>query len=296
MVSAQRIKSLELLANEIRQEIVKMLAESQSGHTAGSLDIVDVLVSLYFQVLKHNPDSPKWQDRDRFILSSGHLAPALYATLAYASYFPKKELQSLRKMDSRLQGHPHNLSLPGIETSSGPLGQGLSQACGMALSLRLDEDQGKLNIKRHVYCLMSDGEQDEGQVWEAVMFASKYKLSNLTAIIDRNNIQVGGYCEQIMPLEPLREKYESFGWQVFEVDGHNIEKIINILSEAEKVKDKPQLVIAHTIAGFGVSFMENDWRWHAKAPNQEEAQEALAELGTKFRKSKNDSPEEVRKN
>jgi len=275
MISAQRIKSLELLVSEIRQEIVKMLAESQSGHTAGSLDIVEVLVSLYFQVLKHNPDGPKWDDRDRFILSAGHLAPALYTTLSYAGYFPKRELLTLRKINSKLQGHPHNLSLTGIETSSGPLGQGLSQACGMALSALLDKE------KWQVFCLMSDGEQDEGQVWEAAMFASKYKLANLTVIIDRNNIQIGGYCEQIMPLEPLREKYESFGWQVLEVDGHNIEKIINILGESEKVQDKPQLIIAHTIAGFGVSFMENDWVWHGKAPSSEEAQKALLELKSK---------------
>jgi transketolase len=275
MVSAQRIKSLEILASKIRQDIIRMLAESQSGHTAGSLDIVDILVSIYFQVLKHNPDNPKWQDRDRFILSAGHLAPAFYATLAHAGYFKKEELLTLRKLNSRLQGHPHNLSLPGIEISSGPLGQGLSQACGMSLSALLDKE------KWRVFCLMSDGEQDEGQVWEAAMFASKYKLANLTAIIDRNNIQIGGYTEQIMPLEPLREKYESFGWQVFEVDGHNIEKIINILGEAEKVQDKPQLIIAHTIAGFGVTFAENDWRWHGKAPSIEEAQRALLELKSK---------------
>jgi transketolase len=282
MLSAHRIKQLELLANEIRQDVIRMLEEAESGHSAGSLDIVDVLVSLYFQVLKHNPDSPKLEERDRFVLSAGHLCPALYATLAHAGYFEKKELLTLRKLNSRFQGHPHNLSLPGIENSSGPLGQGLSQACGMALSALLDKE------KWRVYCLMSDGEQDEGQTWEAAMFASKYKLSNLTAIIDRNNIQIGGYTEQIMPLEPLREKYESFGWHVFEVDGHNIEKIIETLENAGEILEKPQLVIAHTIAGKGVDFMEKDYQWHGQAPDPKEAREALKELRTLGGKIKNE--------
>jgi len=275
MLSAQKIEQLELRANEIRQDIVKMLLAAGSGHSAGSLGIVDVLVSLYFSgSLKHRSNEPKWENRDRFVLSAGHLCPALYAVLAHAGYFSHGELLTLRKLGSRLQGHPHNLALPGIEISAGSLGQGLSQACGMAFAARMD---GK---KWRAYCLLSDGEHDEGQTWEAVMFAAKYKLSNLTAIVDRNNIQIDGFTEEVMPLEPLREKYESFSWHVLEVDGHNISQIIEKFDEAKAIFEKPTVIIAHTIAGKGVDFMEQDYRWHGRSPSPVEAKKALIELRT----------------
>ena len=266
------IKQLNLLANEIRQTIIKILVEAGSGHSGGPLGMADVFTSLYFNVLKHDPKKPHWEKRDRIILSNGHICPVWYPTLAFAGYFPKKELYTLRKINSRLQGHPHRESAPGVTNTGGPLGQGLSQAIGMALAAKLN------NQKHRVYCLMSDGEHEEGQTMEAMMFAGSKKVNNLTAIMDRNNIQIDGHTEDIMPLEPLREKYEAFNWHVIDVDGHNIQHIIDACHEAQAVYEKPTMIIAHTIPGRGVSFMENDPAWHGKPPTPEQGKIALAEL------------------
>ena len=270
----QKSKSLEVVANEIREDLVEMLLAAKSGHSAGPLGMADVFTALYFSVLNHNPKKPDWEDRDRVVLSNGHICPVLYATLAHAGYFPKSELKTLRKLGSRLQGHPHREVLPGVETSSGPLGSGLSQAVGMALGLRMDHKDP------WIYCLMSDGEQDAGQTWEAVMLAGKLKLHNLTAVMDRNNIQIDGFTEAVMPLEPLREKYEAFNWQVIEVDGHNISEIIEACDKAKAIYSKPVMIIAHTIPGKGVSFMERKPEWHGKPPKKSEADKALKELRT----------------
>ncbi len=269
-----KLQYLEELANKIRERVIEMLLEAGSGHSAGSLGMADIFTAMYFHILRHKPKQPKWPDRDRLVLSNGHICPALYATLAYAGYFPLEELRTLRKLNSRLQGHPHRGSLPGLETTSGPLGSGLSQAIGMALAAKLDAK------KYRVYCLMSDGEQDEGNIWEAVMFAGKERLANLTAIMDRNNIQIDGYTENVMPLEDIKAKYESFNWHVLEIDGHNMNELVAAVSEAEAIYEKPTLIIAHTIPGKGVSFMERDYLWHGKSPNREEAARALKELRT----------------
>lgn len=265
-------RKLEETANLIRQDIIKMLLEAGSGHSAGPLGMADVFTALYFNILNHDPKNPDWEDRDRLILSNGHICPVRYATMAHAGYFPITELKTLRKLGSRLQGHPHRGALPGIETTSGPLGSGLSQASGLALAGRLDEASWR------VICLMSDGEQEEGNTWEAAMMAGKYKLNNLTALMDRNNIQIDGFTEDIMPLEPLRDKYEAFNWHVIEIDGHNMEEIIDAFSQAKAIFEKPTLIIAHTIPGKGVDFMENKFEWHGKPPNKEEAEEALKQL------------------
>jgi transketolase len=268
------INEIKYKANDIRQDIIEMLVQAGSGHSAGPLDMADIFAALYFDVLNHNPKEPEWEGRDRLVLSCGHIAPVLYASLAEAGYFAKKELATLRKLNSRLQGHPHNLVLPGIETTSGPLAQGSSQAAGMALALKMD------HLHNRVYLIMSDGEQQEGQTWEAVMFAGKYRLNNLTAIMDRNNIQIDGYTEDIMPLENLKAKYEAFNWHVLEIDGHNIQAVINACQEAKAIYEKPTLIIAHTIAGKGVDFMEGDYKWHGNPPNKEQAKLALDELRT----------------
>ncbi|MBI2589564.1 transketolase [Candidatus Berkelbacteria bacterium] len=268
------ICELEKQANAIRQDIIKMLVRAGSGHSAGPLGMADVFTALYFNSLHHKPKQPTWSERDRVVLSNGHICPVLYATLAHAGYFPKKELFTLRAFGTRLQGHPHRGTLPGIETTSGPLGSGLSQAAGMALAGRMDAARWR------VYCLMSDGEHDAGNTWEAVMFAGKEKFSNLTAILDRNNIQIDGFTEDVMPLEPLAEKYRAFGWQVLETDGHNIKAIIDSVNQARSTFEQPTLILAHTIPGKGVSFMEQRFEWHGKSPNKIEAQKALHELRT----------------
>lgn len=237
-----------------------MLDEAGSGHSAGPLGMADIFTALYFHILKHDPKKPKWPDRDRVILSNGHICPILYATLAHAGYFPVRELKTLRKINSRLQGHPHRETLPGLESTSGPLGSGLSQAIGMALAARMDQQ------KHRVFCLMSDGEHQEGNLWEAVMLAGKEKLQNITAIIDRNNIQIDGFTEDIMPLEPLRAKYEAFNWHVIDVDGHSFEQITSAIAEAKAIYEKPTVIIAHTIPGKGVSYMENNYVWHGMPP------------------------------
>ena len=268
------VKQLELQANQIRQDIIKMLLEAGSGHSAGPLGMADIFTALYFDILNIDPKKPTWPDRDRLVLSCGHICPVLYATLAHRGYFPVEELMTLRKFGTRLHGHPHNLELPGIENSSGPLGQGLSQAIGMALSAKLD------NKKWRTYAVLSDGEHDEGQTWEAIMFAGKNELHNLTAVIDRNNIQIDGFTEDVMPLEPLADKYRSFNWHVLEIDGHNFEDIIAAFRHAKAVFEKPTVIIAHTIPGKGVDFMENDYHWHGKVPKSDEARLAIKELRT----------------
>lgn len=270
--SIQDVHKLEEKANLIRQDIIKMLLQAGSGHTAGSLGMADIFTALYFHILNHDPAKPEWQERDRLILSNGHICPVRYAAMAHAGYFPILELKTLRKLGTRLQGHPHRTSLPGIETTSGPLGSGLSQATGLSLAGRID------NARWRVICLMSDGEQDCGNTWEAAMLAGKYKLHNITGLIDRNNIQIDGFTENIMPLENLKAKYEAFNWHVIEIDGHNMQEIIDSFNEAKAIFEKPTVIIAHTIPGKGVSFMENKPEWHGKPPNKEEAEKALAEL------------------
>jgi len=266
---------MEGKANEIRQSVIEMLVEAGSGHSAGSLGMADIFTALYFFVLKHDPTNPMWEERDRLVLSSGHICPVYYATLAHAGYLPLDELKTLRKFGSRLQGHPHREYLKFLETSSGPLGSGLSQAVGMCLADRMDN--GKYSPKQF-YCLLSDGELDEGNIWEGVMLGAKERLQNLTAIIDRNNIQIEGYTEDVMPLEPLKEKWESFNWHVQVIDGHNIEQIVGAVGVAQAVFDRPSVIIANTIPGKGVSFMERKWQWHGKPPTKEEGEMALSEL------------------
>ncbi len=270
----KKLKQLEEKAAAVRRDTIQMVIEAGSGHVAGPLDMADIFTALYFHVLRHNPKKPQWPDRDRLILSNGHICPVHYAAMAHAGYFPLAELKTLRKLGTRLQGHPHRGALPGIETTSGPLGSGLSQACGVALAARLD---GK---KYRTYCVLSDGEHQEGNVWEAVSFAAKNTLHNLTAIIDRNNIQIDGMTEQVMPLEPLRAKYEAFNWHVLEIDGHNIEQFVDAAHEAQAIYEKPTAIIAHTIPGKGVDFMEFDYRWHSKPFTKDEARSALAQLRT----------------
>ncbi len=266
------IRQLQLLANTIRQDIIEMLAEAGSGHTAGPLGMADIFTALYFNVMKHDPKNWDWPERDILILSNGHICAVRYACMARTGYFPLSELKTFRKLSSRLQGHPSRKDMPALESSGGPLGLGLSTAIGFAMAFKMD---GK---KNHVFCAMSDGEHEEGQTWEAVMFAGNRRLDNITAIMDRNNIQIDGFTEDIMPLEPLRKKYESFGWRVIEADGHNMKHVIDALEEAKTIHEKPTMIIAHTIPGKGVSFTEHKYEWHGKAPNQKEAEKALKEL------------------
>jgi len=253
---------LEKKATDIRISIIEMLVAAGSGHSAGPLGMADIFTALYFHLLEHNPKKPDWENRDRLILSNGHICPVLYAAMAHAGYFPVEELTTLRKFGSRLQGHPHRTKLPGLETSSGPLGSGLSQAIGMALAARMDKK------KIFVYCLTGDGEHNAGQIWEAAMLAGKEKLWNLIQIVDRNNIQIDGFTESIMPLEPFREKYEAFGWHVIDIDGHNFEAIIDAVGEAKAIFEKPKLIIAHTIPGKGVEYMERKFEWHGNPPGK----------------------------
>src|SRR3989338_5372021 len=279
----EKIKELEKKANEIRQTLIESLIEAGSGHSAGPLGMADIFALMYFHVLKHDPKKPDWSERDRLVLSNGHICPVQYATMAHAGYFSVKETKTLRKLGTRLQGHPHRTSLPGLETTSGPLGAGLSQAVGMAIALRMD---GEKNI---VYCLMSDGEHDAGQTWEAAMLAGREKLWNLVAIMDRNNIQIDGNTEDVMPLEPLRAKYEAFGWHVIDAGGHDFQELNSAIDEAKAVFEKPTMIIAHTIPGKGVEYMERDFRWHGappgkgpedKFPKEKQGAEALKELRT----------------
>lgn len=268
----EQIMLIEGKAEQIRETIIAMLVSAGSGHTAGPLDMADIFAALYFHVLKHDPKNPEWDERDRFILSNGHIVPVRYAAMAHAGYFPVEECNTLRTFGSRLQGHPERERLPGVETTSGPLGEGLSQGAGLAYAFRMD---GK---PQRVYVAMGDGEQNEGNVWEAVMWAGKEKLANLTAIIDRNNIQIDGMTEDVMPLGDLRGKYESFGWHVLEVDGHNIRQFIEAVDQARAISQKPTVIIAHTIAGKGIPEIERDYHWHGKPPTKEEGKKFLAEL------------------
>ncbi len=272
-----KTKELELKANDIRKSVIEMLLEAGSGHTAGPLGMADIFTLLYFHVLNHDPKRPDWKDRDRLILSNGHICPVLYASMAHAGYFPAEELKMLRKFGSKLQGHPHREFLPALETSSGPLGSGLSQTVGMALAERIDYGNAS---NKFFYCLMSDGELDAGNSWEAIMLAGKERLYNIIAIIDRNNIQIDGYTEDVMPLEPLYEKFESFNWHVQEVDGHNMEALNDAVLRAKSAFGKPSVIIAHTVPGKGVREFERDYNWHGKPPNKEEADMALRELRT----------------
>jgi transketolase len=284
-LTSANVAALELKANEIRQSIIEMLYEAKSGHTAGPLDMADIFTLLYFEVLRHDPKNPHWEDRDRVVLSNGHICPVLYATLAHAGYFPVEELMTLRKFGSRLQGHPHRESLPGLETSSGPLGSGVSQAVGMALAERIDNPYSS----KYFYCLTGDGELDEGQIWEALLLAGKERLHNLIVIVDRNGIQIDGDTQDVMPLEPLREKFESFNFDVQEVDGHNIRSVNDAIGKAQAIYGQPSVIIAHTIASKGVDVFERDFRWHGnppgkgpedRVPRSEQAKVALEKLRT----------------
>jgi len=276
-LTQERIIELESKANDIRVSIIEMLLEAGSGHTAGPLDMADIFSVLYFHTLRHNPKEPEWPERDRVVLSNGHICPVLYATLAHAGYLPLEELKTLRKFGSRLQGHPHRDFLPFLETSSGPLASGLSQAVGMALADKIDHG---LTSERRIYCLLSDGELESGQTWEGAMLGGKEKLHNLVAVVDRNNIQIDGYTEDVMPLESLSDKWRAWNWHVIEVDGHNIEEIADAFESAKTIFGKPTVIIAHTIAGKGVKEFERDYRWHGKPPNKDEADMALKELRT----------------
>jgi len=270
------IAQLQVKANSLREDVIRMLSAAGSGHTAGSMGMADILAALYFDILNIDPKNPDWSDRDIFFLSNGHTVPIQYAAMAEAGYFAKEELLTLRKLGSRLQGHPERTKLPGLENTSGPLGCGLSQAAGYAYSLQyLDGSK-----HRFVYTIMGDGELDEGNVWEAAMFAGKYKLSQLIAFVDRNNIQIDGNTEDVMPLGDLRGKWETFGWHVIEIDGNNIKSIINAVDLAKAITNRPTMIIANTIPGKGVDFMEYDYKWHGVAPNSEQAGDALDELAT----------------
>lgn len=284
-LSDSEVCDLEGKANAIRQSIIEMLVAAGSGHTAGPLGMADVFTLLYFHILKHDPKDPFWSLRDRLILSNGHICPVLYATMAHAGYFPKEELMTLRKFGSRLQGHPHRETLPGIETSSGPLGSGISQAIGMALAERIENPYSN----KYFYCLTGDGELDCGQIWEAFLQGGKEQLHNVIVIVDRNGIQIDGFTKDIMPLEPLREKLESFNWDVQEVDGHNMRAMNDAIGKAQAVYSQPSCIIAHTIPSKGVELFERDFRWHGnppgkgpedRVPKNKQAAEALKALRT----------------
>jgi transketolase len=274
-LTEEKEKFLIAKAEAVRETIIQMLISAGSGHTAGPLDMADIFTAFYFHILNHDPKNPEWAERDRLILSNGHIVPVRYAAMAHAGYFPIEECLTLRKFGSRLQGHPERERLPGVETTSGPLGLGLSQAAGIAYAAKMD---GK---KFRTYCCMSDGEQESGIVWEAAMFAGKNKLQNLTAIIDRNNIQINGMTEAVMPLEPLRDKYEAFNWHVLEINGHNMEEILDAVETAKTIYERPTLIIAHTIAGKGIPEIEHDFKYHGYAPGGiKEEEKFLAELRT----------------
>jgi len=265
-------EDLKAVARRLRRDIVTMIAKAGSGHPGGSLSAVEIIATLYWRVMRHKPSDPLWPDRDRFIISKGHAAPVLYAVLAECGYFPKDELGTLRRLDSHLQGHADRNATHGVEMSSGSLGQGLSFAVGCALAARLD------NAAWRVYALLSDGECDEGQTWEAVMSAPKFRLDNLTAIVDNNGIQLSGFTKDIMPLDPLNKKWAAFGWEVIEIDGHDLDQVLTAIKKAQHIKGKPAVIIAHTVKGKGVSFMENNVDFHGKAPGAEQLEKALKEL------------------
>lgn len=262
MLTDEKVKELEFKANDIRKTIIEMLTEAKSGHTAGPLGMADIFTALYFHVAKNDPKNPDWPERDRIMLSNGHITPVRYAAMAHAGYFPVEECLTLRKFGSRLQGHPERDFLPGLETTSGPLGSGLSQSAGYALAARMDKKDFR------VFCLTSDGEHQEGNTWEAAMFAGNYRLSKVTQIMDRNNIQIDGNTEDTMPLEPLADKYRAFNWHVIEIDGHNFREIVDACDEAKSIQDRPTLILAHTTPGKGIVDIENDFRWHGNPPGK----------------------------
>lgn len=266
------IEELKEMAKKLRRHVITMTATAGSGHPGGSLSAADIITALYFKAMHHNPQNPQWPDRDRFILSKGHAAPILYAALAESGYFPVEELATLRKLDSRLQGHTDRNLTPGVEMSSGSLGMGLSFGIGVALAAKLDHRDYR------TYVVLSDGECDEGQTWEAALSAAHFKIDNLTAIVDCNRIQLTGWTRDIMNLEPLSQKWQAFGWHTIDIDGHDFNQILAAFKEAEKIKNKPPVIIARTIKGKGVSFMENNAKFHGKAPTPEEAERALKEL------------------
>lgn len=301
MLTRSKIFELEKKANDIRQSIIESLLATAtpkypaSGHTAGPLGMADIFTYFYFHALKHDPKNPSWEERDRLVLSNGHICPVLYASMAHAGYFPLEELKTLRHFGSRLQGHPHREYMPWLENSSGPLGSGLSQAVGMAIADKIDNGAG---TSRYIYCLMSDGELDEGNSWEGIMLAGKNKLRNLIAIVDRNNIQIDGVTEDIMPLEPLADKWRAFNWHVIEVSGHDFQALDEAMAEAQGVYEKPTVIIAHTIPGKGVRAFERDYRWHGtppgagpedKIPKDKQGAVALEELRTLGGKIKSES-------
>ena len=263
-LSQTDVARLEKKANDIRQSIIEMLVEAGSGHTSGPLGTADIFALLYCEVLKHDPKNPDWADRDRLVLSAGHICPVLYAAMAHSGYFPVEELLTLRKFGTRLQGHPHRTALPGIETSSGPLGSGLSQAVGMSIAERMDNPYSS----KYIYCITGDGEWNEGQMWEAAMLAGKEQLHNLIVIVDRNGIQIDGYTKDVMPLEPFREKMEAFNFDVQEVDGHNIRQVNDAIGKAQAVYGQPSIIVAHTIPAKGVDVFERDFRWHGNPPGK----------------------------
>jgi len=270
------VSQLQHKANVVREDIIKMLLAAGSGHAAGPLGMAEIVTTLYLDIMNIRPTQPQWKERDYFFLSNGHTIPVQYAVMAEAGFFPKEELLTLRKLGSRLQGHPERTKLPGLENTSGPLGSGLSQAAGVAYALQHIDRQRH----RFVYVVTGDGELNEGNIWEAAMFAGKYKLSQLCVFIDRNNIQIDGNTEDVMPLESLAAKWQSFGWHVQEIDGHNVESIQDATSMARAITNKPSIIIAHTIPGKGVPFMEYDYKWHGGAPNSEQAKEALRKIRT----------------
>lgn len=267
MINDQKVKELEATANKIRISIIDGLVAAKSGHTAGPLDMADVFTYLFFQGLKLEPKDPHWEHRDRLVLSNGHICPVLYSTMAHRGFFPVEEMLTLRKFGSRLQGHPHREWLPGLENSSGPLGSGLSQAVGMALADRLDN--GRTSNKQ-IVCLVGDGELDEGQNWEAIMLGAKEKIQNLTLFVDRNNIQIDGFTEDVMPLNPVADKFKAFNWHVQEIDGHNFLDIDKAFGQAKAVFDKPSVIICNTISSKGVPAWERKFEWHGKPPKSEE--------------------------
>ena len=266
------IKELYLKSNELRQDVIRMLDSAKSGHTAGPLGMADIFAALYFNILNHDPKQPNWGKRDLFYLSNGHICPIWYAALAHAGYFPRSELLTFRKINSRLQGHPHRGELPGVENSGGPLSQGISIAVGAAIAAKMDK------LSRTIYVGMSDGECEEGQTWEAFMMAGNRKLDNLIAVQDRNNIQIDGFTSDIMSIEPFEQKMQSFNWNTIVIDGNNMAEVLKAFGEAKRTKGRPTMIIAKTIPGKGVSFMENDYKWHGKPPKHEEAEKALKEL------------------
>jgi transketolase len=272
VLSATALTDLKSRANDIRQDLIRSLVAAGSGHSAGPLDMAEVFTAFYFHILRHDPKRPDWEDRDRLVLSNGHITPVRYSAMAHAGYFPVEELLTLRKFGSRLQGHPERVRLPALETTSGPLGLGLAQGTGMAFAAKMDEKDW------HVYVVTSDAEHQCGLHWEATMTAAKFRLDNLTCVVDRNFIQIDGSTEDIMPLQPLSDKYRAFNWDVFECDGNDLQEFIATVEKAKRVRGKPQVIIAHTLAGKGVSFMEGDYHWHGTPPNKTQGEQALREL------------------